>query len=240
MCARKGGCGKTTIAVHLAAIAAERGLGVLVFDTDPQRSFTAWWRRRENRDPWLRHCSPTALARELAELRRNRCMTVAGQVDLVLVDTRASLEADTRIVAASADLALVPLRPALLDLDAVTHTASALNGVGAKGAFVLNMCRPRRGGLEADVIGEARRFLSPFGLPVLEPTVGHRVALEDSLSGGAAVTETAPDSIAAREMRALWNDVEKRLWPTGHGARSTRPSRSGRRPAGPARRSAAA
>ena len=44
--ARKGGTGKTTLAVHLAVLAAETGRRVLLVDTDPQRSAGDWWRVR--------------------------------------------------------------------------------------------------------------------------------------------------------------------------------------------------
>ena len=45
--ARKGGTGKTTLAVHLAVLAAESGRCVLLVDTDPQHSAGDWWRVRK-------------------------------------------------------------------------------------------------------------------------------------------------------------------------------------------------
>jgi len=52
----KGGCGKTTIATHLASAFAQRGLKTAIGDCDRQRSALNWLRRRSP------HCAspPTA------------------------------------------------------------------------------------------------------------------------------------------------------------------------------------
>ena len=50
---RKGGVGKTTIAIHLAVLAHEAGLRSLLVDLDPQRSATQWWRARAAEAPPL-------------------------------------------------------------------------------------------------------------------------------------------------------------------------------------------
>ena len=60
--ARKGGSGKTTIALHLAVMAQESGLRVLLIDLDPQGSAAAWWRARASNSPQLEPAKPDALS----------------------------------------------------------------------------------------------------------------------------------------------------------------------------------
>ena len=48
----KGGCGKTTLAAHLAVEAERQGDGpVAVMDADPQASLARWWNQREADTP---------------------------------------------------------------------------------------------------------------------------------------------------------------------------------------------
>jgi chromosome partitioning protein len=201
---RKGGSGKTTLAIHLAVQAQAAGRRSLLIDLDPQRSAAAWWRARESSTPQLVETEPGQL-RDILE-------AASGDgVDLVVIDTRPSVEADAVQVAALSDLVLIPTRPAILDLRAILATLDVVKGSARRSAIVLNACQPSRGVGEASTTSDARRALRAFGVPVAPMTIAQRAALSHALVGGQTVTEAEPDGKAAKEMRALWRFIEKDL-----------------------------
>ena len=202
--ARKGGAGKTTLAVHLAVIAAQSGLRVLLVDTDPQRSTAAWWRSRQADTPELVECEANQLPDVLAAAR-------ADGIELVVVDTRPSLEADTATVARLADFVLIPTRPTILDLRAIAATVEVVRAVNRPGAIVLNAVLAGRDGEESPQAAEAREALAAYALEVAPVAVANRVALGHALVDGLAVTEFDPAGKASAELQALFRFVLERL-----------------------------
>jgi chromosome partitioning protein len=205
--ARKGGAGKTTLAIHLAVIAARAGKRVLLVDTDPQRSAAAWWRSRPADVPELVECDATKLPAVLAAAEE------AG-VDLVVVDTRPSVEADTGTVAKLADLVLIPTRPAILDLRAISETVRVVTAMKKPAVIVLNATPAARNGVrDAAIVLEARAALEAYDVPVAPVGITNRADLAHALTGGLAVNEFAPNGKAAAELGELFKIVEGYLWP---------------------------
>jgi chromosome partitioning protein len=201
---RKGGVGKTTLAVHLAVLAQQSGQRTLLIDLDPQRSAAAWWRAREAETPALVETQPAEL-RDILDAART------DNVDLVVVDTRPSVEADVAHVATLSDLVLIPTRPAIFDLRAILGTLDVVKGTARRSLLVLNACPPARGAGEASIVTDARRALMAFGVPVAPVAVTSRAAFVAAPVIGLTAGETEPESKAAKEICALWRIVEKEL-----------------------------
>jgi len=202
--ARKGGAGKTTLAVHLAVLAVQSGRRVLLVDTDPQRSTAAWWRSRQADTPELVECEASQLPDVLAAAR-------ADGIELVVVDTRPSVEADTATVARLSDFVLIPTRPTILDLRAIGATVEVVQAVNGRGAIVLNAVLAGREGEESPPAAEARAALGAYGIEVAPVAVGNRVALSYALAGGLAVSEFDPAGKASAELQALFRFALERL-----------------------------
>jgi chromosome partitioning protein len=193
---QKGGAGKTTLAANLAAaLAAERRVAVV--DIDPQRSLSRWHAMRAARAvPAVTH-SDLSGWRLRAELDRLR-----GGHDVLIVDSPPQLDTDARLAVRAADLVLVPMQPSPPDLWAAEGTL-ALAAAERREARVLLNRAPAAGRLRARVEDDLARA----GYRRLVATLGNRVGFANAFAQGLGVTETAPRSTAAAELRALLDEL---------------------------------
>ena len=195
--------------MHLAVLAAESGRRVLLVDTDPQRSAGDWWRVRKTDDPQLVECAAKRVPAVLEAAERDG-------IDLAVVDTRPSVEADTADIARLSDMVLIPTRPGILDLRAIAPTTEVVRSVNLPDRatmIVLNAVPAARGFGENGLTAEARRALEAYRLPVAEVAIGSRSAFAHALIDGRSVTEFEPNGKAARELRKLFKHMETVLWP---------------------------
>ena len=198
LASRKGGSGKTTLACSLAVAAVEQGLAVALADVDPQGSALAWYGRRTSLlGPDVVHI-PAAAVRDAALAARER-------YELLLLDT-AGQAAALNDALALADLALIPCRPTIADIEAAMSSHSTAVQLAKSAVFVLAQV-PSRGERRAQ---QAESALSPLG-PVAPVRVGIRNAYADALALGLGVTEFEPRGKAADEVRRLWDWTARQL-----------------------------
>jgi chromosome partitioning protein len=200
--ARKGGSGKTTVAVHMAVAAHLRGRRTLLADSDPQRSSSTVLKAR--RGPGPEYCEtsgPKLFALQVAALRDG--------VEALVIDTPAGEEDALAHAIVLADLSLLVIRPTFLDFAAAIRTADVLRRLRRPGLIVLNQAPVSRGGAEPPLVKKAHEALRLMRLPVAPTILRSRAAYQTALETGCSAEELAGAETASQEVAALWSYVER-------------------------------
>jgi chromosome partitioning protein len=199
--ARKGGSGKTTLAVHLALAGYLRGVRTVLADADPQRSASEALRGRVGPGPKRVETSGQKLFALLDASGR------AGH-ELLVVDTPCGPEQEVGAAIAVADLVLVAVRPTFLDIAAAVRTIDTARRLGRSARIVLNQAFSPRAGFESPSVLKALEALRFSGLPVCPVVIRTRAVMQTSLATGRSAEEFGP-SPAERDIAALWRSVSE-------------------------------
>ena len=197
---QKGGAGKTTLAIHLAAEAAAHGMRTLLLDLDPQASAARWADRRQ----------PGSLDVDVAVDSAARLETALRQAEreaynVVLLDTAPHADQAALRVARLSDHVLVPVRCSILDLDAVGASLDLCVLAGRPAVVILNAAPIR-----SRVVQEATETVTGLGADLATTIVRERVALRHALVDGRVAREFEPGGAAAAEIAALFMETCKR------------------------------
>lgn len=174
----KGGVGKTTTAVNLAAILAEKR-SVLLVDADPQGS-ASWWVER----------SGDKMGFHLSQENNPQALKDLPQVDnyqIIVVDTPPALRSEAlRTVIGLADYLVLPTPPAPMDLTALIDTVkTAVNPLRVAHRVLLTKVDSR----SLNETLEAQNTLLELGIPAYHAFVRSYKAHERSVLDGMAITQ---------------------------------------------------
>lgn len=207
---QKGGVGKSTIAANLAGELLENQRVVIALDLDPQQTLSDW----AHAEPGgrLRSCVRTV---DLSGKTRMQVFRAALEearqgADYVVLDIPAGISEAAMLAILAADVALVPVTPAPVDMYAVTDSIEVLREARrARGTKPLIAFVPSRTAHNT-LSRELPAALANFGEIVL-PAIAQRIAIAEAQLEGLTAREylggPTDFSILAQEVERIARPV---------------------------------
>lgn len=197
---QKGGVGKTTLSVNLAASLALNGERVLLIDADPQGSALDWAAAREGKPLFsvIGFPRPT-VHKEIAQLGEG--------YDHIVIDGPPRVTELARSAIMAADVVVIPVQPSPYDIWAADEVVKLIEEAivykeNLKSVFVVNR-KIANTAIGRDVV----EALSGYPIPALTASVTQRVVFAEAAAQGRAVHEIDNAGPATVEIEAIRKEL---------------------------------
>ncbi|TXL02330.1 cobyrinic acid a,c-diamide synthase, partial [Methylococcaceae bacterium CS3] len=196
---QKGGVGKTTIAINVAAALAKQGYKTLLIDADKQGSSSTWASLRDE--------TPFQVVNLARENMAKDAISLAAEYDFTLIDAPPHAEAISRSCIIASDLVVMPIEPSGLSTWASDVTVQQVEQAREyKETLICGFVISRKIG--RTVIGrQVREMAENTGMRVFDADIENRVAFAESMTMGQTINEWNIDKKAIAEIEILTTEL---------------------------------
>lgn len=199
LASRKGGAGKSTLGILLAAMFAHANLRAVLIDCDAGQHTARVWASQRGAVP------PMVIAIwEADDLDRAITRARGLRADFCIVDTPAGVMPVTNAAILAADLVLIPTKCDVADRWAVGTTVAAVEATGRPFLIVPTEVPARRLGIEASDLRRLRYDLADFEDVLWEGQITERRAISYDLAEGRVPSESDWSGPTNKECLQLW------------------------------------
>lgn len=204
---QKGGCGKTNLATNLAAYYVNKGVDLILLDTDKAQNSSAKWAARRGNCENIPKVN-SALAHDDI---RNIANDLSNRYELIIIDAGGRDSMEFRTALTVANTCLIPFIPSQHDID----TLPLVNDLICQAKTfnqqliaytVLSNCPQNKLAREKRLESMPELFKELPELTLLNTRIINRIAYTDSASTGQGVTEMS-DPKASSELTQLAKEI---------------------------------
>lgn len=201
----KGGTGKSTVVVNVAAELARLGRSVIIVDTDPLMTAVGWVKDRGDFAPETPDVDAALLSGDL----HSELLEWDRKYSHVLVDVGGHDSEELRTALTTAHLLISPMRPTFFDLRTLPIMAKRISEARRynKGLYVRGVVTQAPNQSNSTKVQETREYLTQYPeIPLFDTTLYNRTAYIDAMPVGRGVVEWK-DSKAKAEVQVLVQEI---------------------------------